>query len=75
MCKPGGRILLLQHGKGTWDFVNGILDSGAGERGSCLAGLWSLGAALLLLLLLHPLLANWQPRGKAAPPRCPPRSA
>ncbi|PSC68852.1 serine protease [Micractinium conductrix] len=32
LCKPGGRILLLQHGKGSWDFVNGILDRGAGEH-------------------------------------------
>ncbi|EFN59364.1 hypothetical protein CHLNCDRAFT_137827 [Chlorella variabilis] len=32
VCKPGGRILLLQHGKGTWGFVNSILDSGAGEH-------------------------------------------
>ena len=33
VCKPGGRILLLQHGKGTWGFVNSILDSGAGVGG------------------------------------------
>jgi len=32
VCKPGGRILLLQHGKGTWGFINNILDTGAGER-------------------------------------------
>lgn len=30
VCKPGGRILLLQHGKGTWDFINTVLDKGAG---------------------------------------------
>ncbi|KAL4430826.1 hypothetical protein ABPG75_006082 [Micractinium tetrahymenae] len=32
VCKPGGRILLLQHGKGTWGFINNVLDNGAGEH-------------------------------------------
>lgn len=35
MCKPGGRILLLQHGKGTWDFINTVLDKGAGGAACC----------------------------------------
>lgn len=30
VCKPGGRILLLQHGRGTWGFINRILDNSAG---------------------------------------------
>jgi len=29
MCKPDGKILLLEHGQGTWGFVNRILDSSA----------------------------------------------
>lgn len=32
MCKPGGRILLLQHGHGTWNFINNVLDNGAGTQ-------------------------------------------
>lgn len=36
MCKPGGRILLLQHGKGSWRFINNVLDNGAG--GCCRLG-------------------------------------
>lgn len=35
MCKPGGRILLLQHGKGSWGFINNVLDNGAGGAGWC----------------------------------------
>jgi len=29
MCKPDGKILLLEHGRGTWDFINNILDNNA----------------------------------------------
>ena len=47
MCKPGGRILLLQHGKGSWGFINNVLDNGAGGGGQ--AGLprwaWAVGGA------------------------------
>jgi len=27
--KPGGQLLLLEHGRSTWDFINNILDSSA----------------------------------------------
>lgn len=26
VCKPSGKILLLEHGRGTWSIVNSILD-------------------------------------------------
>jgi len=29
MCKPGGKILLLEHGLGTWDFINSVLNRNA----------------------------------------------
>ena len=32
MCKPGGKILLLEHGRGTWDWVNSVLDRQAEEH-------------------------------------------
>jgi hypothetical protein len=37
--KPGGRLLLLEHGRGTWDWVNDMLDSHA-ERHHKLYGCW-----------------------------------
>jgi methyltransferase OMS1 len=30
--RPGGRLLLLEHGRGSWTFVNRILDSGADKH-------------------------------------------
>ena len=29
VCKPGGQIILLQHGKATWDWLNSRLDDEA----------------------------------------------
>lgn len=29
LLKPGGKLLLLEHGQGTWDFINGILNRNA----------------------------------------------
>ena len=37
--EPGGRILLLEHGKGTWDWVNDILD-GLAPRHAREFGCW-----------------------------------
>lgn len=45
VVKPGGRLLLLEHGRGTWDWVNGILN--AGEEKHCKAR--CVQATLLLL--------------------------
>lgn len=30
--RPGGRLLLLEHGRSSWGFVNGILDSHAAQH-------------------------------------------
>lgn len=32
LLKPGGRIFLLEHGRGTWDFINNHLDNRAEKR-------------------------------------------
>jgi len=57
VCKRGGRILLLQHGKGTWDFINTVLDKGAGEQGGGLVAdlreAWGCAAAALQLSKLR----------------------
>jgi methyltransferase OMS1 len=32
LLKPGGKLLLLEHGKGTWDFVNTAIDNQAEQH-------------------------------------------
>ena len=39
--KPGGQLLLLEHGRGTWNFINKILDSSAEEHRKKWGCLWN----------------------------------
>ena len=32
VCKPEGKLILLEHGKASWDFLNSSLDQGAQEH-------------------------------------------
>lgn len=42
LLKPGGRIVLLEHGRSTWDFVNNHLDFRAEKRMHTWACRWNL---------------------------------
>ncbi|KAK9470366.1 S-adenosyl-L-methionine-dependent methyltransferase [Dipodascopsis tothii] len=42
LLRPGGRILLLEHGRGTWDFINRILDKEAARRAEQWGCRWNL---------------------------------
>ncbi|KAK9386811.1 S-adenosyl-L-methionine-dependent methyltransferase [Lipomyces mesembrius] len=42
LLKPGGKIVLLEHGRGTWDFVNRILDKSAASRAEVFGCRWNL---------------------------------
>lgn len=45
---PGGRIVLLEHGRGTWDFMNNHLDFRAEKRMKQWACRWNLDIAELV---------------------------
>ncbi|KAK9476808.1 S-adenosyl-L-methionine-dependent methyltransferase [Lipomyces japonicus] len=42
LLKPGGKIILLEHGRGTWDFINRILDKNAKARAEHFGCRWNL---------------------------------
>lgn len=42
LLRPGGRIVLLEHGRGNWDFVNNHLDFRANKRMKTWACRWNL---------------------------------
>lgn len=44
-CKPGGKILLLEHGRSSYDWLNRILDDGAGRHKKRWACRWNLDIA------------------------------
>ncbi|GMM35027.1 putative RNA methyltransferase [Saccharomycopsis crataegensis] len=48
LLKPGGRIILLEHGRGTWDVVNNHLDKRAEKRLETWGCRWNLDIGELL---------------------------
>jgi methyltransferase OMS1, mitochondrial len=41
VCRPQGRILLLEHGKGSYSFINGILDANASKHAHNWGCIWN----------------------------------
>lgn len=48
LLKPGGRIILLEHGRGTYDFINKILDRRAEKRLATWGCRWNLDLGEIL---------------------------
>ncbi|AET38720.1 putative RNA methyltransferase Ecym_3223 [Eremothecium cymbalariae DBVPG len=48
LLKPGGRIVLLEHGRGTYDFINKILDARAVKRVETWGCRWNLDIGEIL---------------------------
>lgn len=48
LLKPGGRIVLLEHGRGEYDFINNILDNRAGKRLETWGCRWNLDIGEIL---------------------------
>ncbi|KAJ9105681.1 hypothetical protein QFC19_003455 [Naganishia cerealis] len=48
LLKPGGRIVLLEHGRSTWDFINNHLDFRAPKRMKTWACRWNLDIGELI---------------------------
>lgn len=44
-CKPGGKIMLLEHGRSSYEWLNRILDNGAGQHKKRWACNWNLDIA------------------------------
>ncbi|KAK9456965.1 S-adenosyl-L-methionine-dependent methyltransferase [Dipodascopsis uninucleata] len=42
LLKPGGKIVLIEHGRGTWEFINRILDKNAAPRAEKFGCRWNL---------------------------------
>ena len=40
-CRPGGRLYLLQHGRGHYEFINNILDRGAQQHAAKWGCFWN----------------------------------
>lgn len=40
-CKPGGRLVLLEHGRSSWEFINRVLDKGADQHKEKWGCLWN----------------------------------
>ena len=41
VCKPGGKILLLEHGRGSWGWINRSLDQGAERHYKSWGCMWN----------------------------------
>ena len=40
-CRPGGKVLLLEHGRSSWDWLNDILDAQAPDHAQKWGCVWN----------------------------------